>query len=113
MISEYFDIKMLEHFQKAAAKSNETDERLKHCPRATKYSTNKFYNFKNKRKGARKKMKHCVYFKNTKRGYALRCLRDGSLRKTCYDCRCPHFKPTFLYKLFNGGWKGEKRTYKH
>ena len=55
MISEYFDIKMLEHFQKAAAKSNETDERLKHCPRETKYSTNKFYNFKNKRKGARKK----------------------------------------------------------
>lgn len=58
-------------------------------------------------------MKHCVYFKNAKRGFALRCLRDGSLRKTCYDCQCPHFKPTFLYKLFNGGWKSEKRTYKH
>lgn len=58
-------------------------------------------------------MKHCVYFKNTKRGFALRCLRDGSLRNTCYDCQCPHFKPTFLYKLFNGGRKNEKRTYKH
>lgn len=54
MISEYFDIKMLEHFQKAAAKSNEIDERLKHCPRETKYSTTKFYNFNNKRRGARK-----------------------------------------------------------
>lgn len=50
MISEYFDIKMLERFQKAAAKSNGIDERLKHCPRATKYSTPKFYNFNKKRK---------------------------------------------------------------
>lgn len=55
MISEYFDIKMLEHFQKAAAKSNEDNDRHKHCPRATKYSTTKFYNFNNKRRGARKK----------------------------------------------------------
>lgn len=53
MISEYFDIKMLEHFQKAAAKSNEIDERLKHCPRETKYSTTKFYNFNKKRKRIR------------------------------------------------------------
>lgn len=51
-------------------------------------------------------MKQCVYFKKVKGPYALRCLRDGSLRKSC---RCPHFKPTFLYKLFNGGRKGEKR----
>ncbi len=51
-------------------------------------------------------MKQCVYFKKVKGPYALRCLRDGSLKKSC---RCPHFKPTFLYKLFNGGWKGEKR----
>lgn len=50
MISEYFDIKILEHFQKAAAKSNEIDERFKHLPRATKYSTPKFYNFNKKRK---------------------------------------------------------------
>ena len=50
MISDYFDIKMLEHFQKAVAKSNEIDERFKHCPRATKYSTPKFYNFNKKRK---------------------------------------------------------------
>lgn len=50
VISEYFDIKMLEHFQKAVAKSNEINERLKHCPRATKYSTIKFYNFNKKRK---------------------------------------------------------------
>ena len=55
VISEYFDIKMLEHFEKAAAKSNEIDERLKHCPRATKYSTTKFYNFNKKRKAERKK----------------------------------------------------------
>lgn len=55
MISEYFDIKMLEHFQKAAAKSNEIDERYKHRPRATKYSADRYYNFKKKRKGARKK----------------------------------------------------------
>ena len=48
VISEYFDFKMLEHFEKAAAKSNEINERLKHCPRATKYSTPKFYNFNNK-----------------------------------------------------------------
>lgn len=50
VISEYFDFKMLEWFEKAAAKSNEIDERLKHCPRATKYSTPKFYNFNKKRK---------------------------------------------------------------
>lgn len=50
MISDYFDIKMLEHFQKAVAKSNEIDEWFKHCPRATKYSTPKFYNFNKKRK---------------------------------------------------------------
>lgn len=55
VISEYFDIKMLEHFQKAVAESNEDNDRHKHCPRATKYSTTKFYNFNNKRKGARKK----------------------------------------------------------
>lgn len=55
MICEYFDIKMLEHFQKAAAKSNEIDERLKHCPRETKYSTPKFYNFNNKRKKGKRK----------------------------------------------------------
>lgn len=54
----------------------------------------------------RGKMKQCVYFKKVKGPYALCCLRDGSLRKSC---QCPHFKPTFLYKLFNGGWKGEKR----
>lgn len=50
VISEYFDIKMLEHIEKAVAESNEIDERLKHCPRATKYSTPKFYNFNKKRK---------------------------------------------------------------
>lgn len=50
VIIEYFDFKMLEHFQKAVAKSNEIDERLKHCPRETKYSTPKFYNFNKKRK---------------------------------------------------------------
>ncbi len=50
MISEYFDFKVLEHFQKAAAESNEINERLKHCPRETKYSTIKFYNFNNKHK---------------------------------------------------------------
>ena len=50
VIIEYFDFKMLERFEKAAAKSNEIDERLKHCPRATKYSTSKFYNFNKKRK---------------------------------------------------------------
>ena len=55
MISEYFDIKMLEHFQKAVAISIEAEERLKHCPRATKYSTTKFYNFNNKRKRIRGK----------------------------------------------------------
>lgn len=55
VIIEYFDFKMLERFEKAAAKSNEIDERLKHCPRATKYSTPKFYNFNKKRK--REKLK--------------------------------------------------------
>lgn len=50
VMSEYFDFKVLEHFEKAAAKSNEIDERLKHCPRVTKYSTPKFYNFNKKRK---------------------------------------------------------------
>ena len=50
VIDEYFDIKMFEHFQKATAKSNEIDERLKHLPRETKYSTPKFYNFNKKRK---------------------------------------------------------------
>lgn len=55
VISKHFNIKILEHFQKAAAKSNEIDERLKHCPRATKYSTTKFYNFNKKRKKGKTK----------------------------------------------------------
>lgn len=55
VIGEYFDIKMLEQFQKASAKSNEIDERLKHCPRETKYLTTKFYNFNKKRKRIGKK----------------------------------------------------------
>lgn len=50
MISEYFNFKVLEDFEKAVAKSNEIDERLKHLPRETKYSTTKFYNFNKKRK---------------------------------------------------------------
>lgn len=55
VIIEYFDFKMLKHFEKAAAKSNEIDERLKHLPRETKYSTTKFYNFNNKRKKGKTK----------------------------------------------------------
>ena len=55
VINEYFDFKMLEHFEKAVANSNEIDERLKHIPRATKYSTPKFYNFNKKRKRGKKK----------------------------------------------------------
>ena len=50
VISEYFNFKVLEDFEKAVAKSNEIDERLKHLPRETKYSTTKFYNFNKKRK---------------------------------------------------------------
>lgn len=50
VIREYFDFKMLEDIEKAVAESNEIEERLKHCPRATKYSTPKFYNFNKKRK---------------------------------------------------------------
>lgn len=50
VISEYFDFKMLEHFEKIVAETNERLERFKHLPRATKYSTTKFYNFNKKRK---------------------------------------------------------------
>lgn len=50
-----YSVSMIERFQKAVAETNEKLERLKHRPRATKYSTTKFYNFNNKRKGARKK----------------------------------------------------------
>lgn len=49
-MNEYYTVEMVRHFQKAVAKSNEIDERLKHCPRETKYSTPKFYNFNKKRK---------------------------------------------------------------
>lgn len=49
-MNEYYTVEMVRYFQKAVAKSNEIDERLKHLPRATKYSTTKFYNFNKKRK---------------------------------------------------------------
>ena len=49
-MNEYYTVEMVRHFQKVVAKSNEIDERLKHRPRATKYSTIKFYNFNKKRK---------------------------------------------------------------
>lgn len=109
-MNNHYSVSMVRHFQKVVAKMDEAAEHYKHRPRATKWSADRYYNFKNKSKGVRKKMKQCVYFKKVKGPYALRCLRDGSLRKSC---QCPHFKPTFLYKLFNGGWKSEKRTYKH
>ena len=44
----------MNNYYKVAAKMNEAAEHYKHRPRATKYSTTKFYNFNNKRKGARK-----------------------------------------------------------
>lgn len=55
VIIEYFDFKMLEHFKKVVAETNEELERLKHLPRATKYSTPKFYNFNKKRKKDKRK----------------------------------------------------------
>lgn len=48
-MNEYYTVEMVRHFQKAVAKSNEIDERLKHRPRATKWSANRFYNFKRKK----------------------------------------------------------------
>lgn len=49
-----YSVSMVRRFQKVMAEMNEAAEHYKHRPRATKYSTNRFYNFKNKRKGMRK-----------------------------------------------------------
>lgn len=49
-MNEYYTVEMVRHIQKVVAETNEELERLKHLPRATKYSTTKFYNFNKKRK---------------------------------------------------------------
>lgn len=49
-MNNYYSVSMVRHFQKVVQEANEELERLKHCPRATKYSTTKFYNFNKKRK---------------------------------------------------------------
>lgn len=49
-MNNYYSVSMVRHFQKVVAEMNEESERLKHLPRATKYSTPKFYNFNKKRK---------------------------------------------------------------
>lgn len=54
-MNNYYSVPMVRHFQKVVAEMNEAAERHKHLPRETKYSTTKFYNFNNERKGARKK----------------------------------------------------------
>ena len=48
-MNEYYTVEMIRHFQKAVAETNEKLERLKHRPRATKWSANRFYNFKRKK----------------------------------------------------------------
>ena len=47
-MNDYYTVEMVRHIQKVVAETNEKLERLKHCPRATKYSTPKFYNFNKK-----------------------------------------------------------------
>lgn len=48
------------------------------------------------------KMKPCIFFKEVKLAngkWKCRCKYDGSIRNHC-RARCPHFKPTFWYKLW-------------
>lgn len=47
-------------------------------------------------------MKVCKYEQKYRHGLK-RCLRDGSLRY-CKQIRCPHFKPTLMYRFFGRGW---------
>lgn len=48
-MNNYYSVSMVRHFQKVVAEMNEESERLKHLPRATKWSANRFYNFKRKK----------------------------------------------------------------
>jgi hypothetical protein len=54
-MNDYYTVEMVRHIQKVVAETNKELERLKHLPRATKYSTTKFYNFNNKRKKGKTK----------------------------------------------------------
>lgn len=54
-MNDYYTVEMVKRFQKVVAEMNERSERLKHLPRATKYSTPKFYNFNKKRKKDKEK----------------------------------------------------------
>lgn len=53
-MNNHYSVSMVRRFQKAVAKANEAAEHYKHRPRATKYSADRYYNFKNKCKGKRK-----------------------------------------------------------
>ena len=54
-MNNHYSVSMVRHFQKVVAKMNEAAEHYKHRPRATKWSADRYYNFKNKSKGAKKK----------------------------------------------------------
>ena len=54
-MNEYYTVEMVRHIQKVVAETNKELERLKHLPRATKYSTTKFYNSNKKRKKDKEK----------------------------------------------------------
>ena len=54
-MNNHYSVSMVRHFQKVVAKMDEAAEHYKHRPRATKWSADRYYNFKNKSKGVRKK----------------------------------------------------------
>ncbi len=33
--------------------------------------------------------------------WKLRCGYDGAIRNHCYGPKCPHFRPTFWYRLLH------------
>ena len=55
-------------------------------------------------------IKPCVMFHKAKLSNGqkkVRCGYDGSIRNQCRNGVCPHFQPTFWWKLMK--WSGRKR----
>lgn len=55
-------------------------------------------------------IKPCVMFHKAKLSNGqkkVRCGYDGSIRNKCRNGACPHFQPTFWWKLMK--WSGRKR----
>lgn len=47
-------------------------------------------------------MRKCKYFRRAPKGYKCLCTKCGGFRVRCALENCPHFKPTWIYKIFGG-----------